>query len=217
MLRDTDPMAVAYRRGGDLTLRNIEQIAEIHRMSLITGGLSRLGPGVLRPLYRVLRDHRDGILIAAFSEQRVVGFVAGTTNLRAVRRSLVMGHFFSVGLSLLPKMLSWNMARRVYENLRYSGHRDGVSPALREVDTELLSIAVSEDWQGKGVAPELYRRLAEALSNRGEKRFGIVVGDCLPRAMRFYEKMGAKNVGETTVHKGEKSFLYVQELEPESE
>ena len=47
----------------------------------------------------------------------------------------------------------------------------------------------------------------------GVDKFKIVVGEKLKEAQNFYEKMGAKKVKEFELHKGEKSFIYIQKVE----
>ena len=79
-------------------------------------------------------------------------------------------------------------------------------------NAELLSIAVLEKARGRGVAGKLYESLGERFFEEGETAFSIVVGESLAPARRFYEKMGAVSLSQISVHKGQSSILYQQNL-----
>jgi ribosomal protein S18 acetylase RimI-like enzyme len=81
-------------------------------------------------------------------------------------------------------------------------------------EAELLSIAVSESHRATPVAAALYRALMEQFQARGEKAFQITVGAELQRAIRFYEKMGARQAARIEVHRGEPSIAMVHDLPP---
>ena len=207
-------MSLVYRQDSALSASEVAEVAEAHLRCLPASGLSRLGPSVLGPLYATIRAHRSGLLFAAVDDGRVVGFVSGATNLKALQRAFLRRHCLRVGWALVPRLFSARMVRRVMETALYPFRKggDGAPSPAALPSAELMSIAVLEAWRGEGVAPELYRRLAEAFRARGEPAFRIVVGESLSRAQRFYEKMGAVRVGETEVHAGERSYVYVHEL-----
>ena len=67
-------------------------------------------------------------------------------------------------------------------------------------------------YRGHGVADSLYRRLEQRLRERGEAGFMFVVGEQLAPAHRFYRRMGAREVAQIQVHRGQGSSIYVHDF-----
>jgi ribosomal protein S18 acetylase RimI-like enzyme len=80
------------------------------------------------------------------------------------------------------------------------------------VDAELLSIAVREGFQRKGAGASLFSGLAQELKQRKVDSFKIIVGAELKRAVSFYEKMGCVRSGQTEIHQGDVSYVYVYRI-----
>ena len=107
---------------------------------------------------------------------------------------------------LLPKAIDLNTLKKIFETLKYS-KKNEINILLPKA--ELLSIAVKEDYQRKGVAKQLFKALVNEFHKMGINEFRIVVGSSLFKAKNFYQKMGCIKVGEFELHKGEKSEIYV--------
>lgn len=62
----------------------------------------------------------------------------------------------------------------------------------KEVDSDirLLSIAVTEEKEGKGVSTSLVKNFEKGVENIGGKRYGLTVHDDNIHALNFYRKMG---------------------------
>ncbi|MFO7899333.1 MAG: GNAT family N-acetyltransferase [Planctomycetota bacterium] len=207
-------MSVTYVHNAQLDRADVAGIADVHWRCLPRSGLRRLGKGILEPLYRTLRDHDHGILIAARHRGQIIGFVSGTTHLRSIYVAFLRRHFLRASFALAPRLLSPGMFRRIIETALYPFRRGGRRQDLAGLPrAELLSIAVTDAWRGKGVAAGLYTRLTAEVQERGAPAFKIVAGEALRRAHRFYRKMGAERVAELAVHKGERSFVYIQRVE----
>ena len=78
-------------------------------------------------------------------------------------------------------------------------------------EAELFSIAVIQSARGSGLAQKLYNALGERFFQDGESAFCMVVGENLSQAHRFYQ-MGAVPFAQVSVHKGQSSTLYRQDL-----
>jgi GNAT superfamily N-acetyltransferase len=99
---------------------------------------------------------------------------------------------------------------RIIEILRYGG----LGTALPNLPAyELLSIAVEPSARGHVVSEQLYCGLVDHCLDHSIPAFKIVVGQELAPAHRFYQRMGAEVVGEIEVHRGEKSIVYVQDVQ----
>lgn len=184
------------------------QVAALHAASIDQGFLSSLGERFLALMYSAIDGAPDGVLIVEEREGRVLGFVAGAAGMHGIYRRLLRRPLPLV-LALAPSMLRPSRLRRIFEILRY-GRSDG--GGQHWPTTELLSIAVSLDSRGQGIAESLYQRLIDHFRSRGIADFRIVVGDALAPAHRFYRRMGAVPAGRIEVHAGEGSKVYVQAI-----
>jgi len=108
----------------------------------------------------------------------------------------------------LPKLLSLSKIRKIVETLVY--------PSKNELNdlpkAELLDIAISKEYQGRGLAQILFKEFSACLNEFGIDEFKITTGESLKQAQRFYEKLGAIKIGTIEVHKGQKTFVYCYKI-----
>jgi GNAT superfamily N-acetyltransferase len=134
----------------------------------------------------------------------VVGFIAGVVNLDEFYKEFLQKNIFKAGLILFFNSFKPAVIRKIFEALFYATAKTSSLPKA-----ELLSIAITDNYRGKGVGQGLFERLAGELRNRGVKEFKCLVGSNLLPACKFYEKTGGVFHSETEVHKGEKSRIYL--------
>jgi ribosomal protein S18 acetylase RimI-like enzyme len=184
------------------------QVAGLHIECISQGFLSSLGASFLAQLYAAI-DQADGArLLVAKDNGRVVGFVSGADGMRPIYRQMIKHPIHLTG-ALLPSAIRPARLTRMLEILRYGSG----SQLLKDLPVpELLSLAVSPDVRGQGIAERLYRELIEHFRSLGKDGFRIVVGSELAPAHRFYRRMGAVAVSEIEVHKDLKSMVYVQHI-----
>ncbi|WP_266157807.1 GNAT family N-acetyltransferase [Dyella silvatica] len=180
------------------------RVAELHIANIDQGFLSSLGVGFLSLLYQAIDEGEDSVLLTVESDDRVVGFVAGSMGMGPVYRRMLR-HAPRLALALLPSVLSPRRVWRIIEILRYSrGHAQASSWPR----AELLSIALDPACRGRDMAAALYQRLAQFFQSKGVAEFKIVVGAALGPAHKFYQRMGAVPIAQTEVHQGERSTVY---------
>jgi ribosomal protein S18 acetylase RimI-like enzyme len=75
----------------------------------------------------------------------------------------------------------------------------------------LISIAVYNDYKGKGIASDLMKEFFDEMSKRGIESVKVTVGADNIRANEYYKKWGFEKKLEMEVHKGIKSNVYVKE------
>jgi len=194
---------------GQLDNEDLKAIAEFHSKFIDLGFLSQLGEKVLFYLYKSLNECDGSILIIAKKEEDLVGFVSGSTGLGLVYKHLIRHHFIGITMALAPSIFSLTKLKRILEILFYSKQGGGVDVFPH---SELLSLAVREDFRKIGVAKKLCQELIMQFGKDGVDGIKIIVGEELIGAQRFYEKMGAVKVGLTEVHKGSRSFVYRLEV-----
>lgn len=185
------------------------QVAALHADNIANGFLATLGPGFLALLYRAIDESDDSVLLVEFQGDRVVGFIAGATSLRAVYMRMLR-HPVAMLRVMMPIALRGRTLARVLEILRYEGKATNEHRNLPKA--ELLSLAVTPALRGPAggsIAERLYGRLVTHFQERGEPGMRIVVGPRLARAQRFYRRMGAEVVGTIEVHHLEQSILFV--------
>lgn len=187
--------------------RRYREVAQLHIDCINQGFLPTLGAAFLTLMYECLDRHPNALLLTCEREGRVVGFVTSATSLRGVYLQMLR-HPWRLLSSLAPSLIRPRRLLRILEIVRYGMLAPRADAGLPR--TELLSLAVSPEWRGKGCAEELYQRLQASLRQRGETPFKIVVGAPLAPAHRFYQRMGAVAAAEIEVHQGEPSTIYVQ-------
>ncbi len=188
-----------------------QQVGRLHAEGIESGFLSTLGGRFLALLYEALDNSLESKLVLIWRENRIAGFAATTTNLSAVYRKLLSRPFVLL-VSLFPSLFNPFKLYRIAEVVLLNRRRGGPSSVLP--DAELLSIVVEPAFRGVGVAEEAYMKLIENFQERQVEKFQIVVGEDLKSAHRFYLRMGAKVVGDVSVHGNSRSIIYVQNVPP---
>jgi len=193
---------------GKLEPADYRKVAHMHATCISGGFLSALGERFLTLLYEAIDADKNSILIVEKSGGDLIGFVAGGRGMKSIYRRLMIS-FPRLFISLLPAIIDLKRLRKMYDLFCF-GRRE--KPLTGCPNAELLSIAVLEKARGRGVAGKLYESLGERFFEEGETAFCIVVGESLAPAHRFYEKMGAVSLSQISVHKGQSSILYQQNL-----
>ena len=190
------------------SIERYQQVAALHAAGIHQGFLATLGIPFLALMYRAIDEAPESVLLVEEYNERVIGFASGGIGMGAIYRRMLR-HPFRLGAALLPSVVRPTRLLRIIEILRYSrstGNEQSLPAA------ELLSIVVDPTWRGKDVANKLYNQLVEAFRERGVEEFRITVGASLAAAHRFYQRMGAVVVGQTQVHHGEPSSVYVYRI-----
>lgn len=189
----------------------VSKVANLHKKNIKAGFLSSLGSEFLQCVYKSISLSEDSILIVYMENDNVIGFISGTKNLSKVKKILKKKYFpilIKIAIKLIINPLK---LKKFLETYKYSSENKDIFPY--NLKTELLSIVVDTNYRGKGIASMLYRELIKFFKERNVKEFKIIVGAELKEAQKFYEKMGAKKVGEFELHKGNKSYVYIQKVE----
>jgi ribosomal protein S18 acetylase RimI-like enzyme len=184
------------------------KIAQIHSTCIDLGFLSSLGLPFLTLLYEAIDADENSILILEKKKDEVIGFVAGGRSMKSIYKKMLF-RLPRVFIALFPSILNPPKIKKIIE-LLILGKKQKPVPSCPQA--ELLSIAVIESARGKGLAQKLYSALAQRFLQEGEPAFCMIVGETLSSAHRFYKKMGAVPLAQVSVHEGETSTLYQQDL-----
>jgi ribosomal protein S18 acetylase RimI-like enzyme len=187
--------------------KNCSEAAEIHLKEIKKGFLNKLGKNFLNIFYEAIAFSPFSFLIVAKDGNSAVGFISGCIESKKFYGYFVKKYFFSIFLVIFLKILNPKIAIKILETIRYSkGDKENIPKA------ELLTIAVSEKFQGRGIARELFNGFLSEMRKRGVKEFKVVVGENLTKPVNFYEKQGFIFSSYIYLHKNMRSKIYTYKI-----
>lgn len=188
--------------------KEAHQIAKIHKQEINQGFLSSLGVNFLKVFYQAIVSSPYSFIIVAQENDKIIGFVAGCTNIKKFYGYFLKKYFWVASSILLSKIFKFSNLKKIIEVLLYP-HKESKNNIP---DTELLSIAVIQEFHGQQIALKMFEKFVEEIKNKKINVFKVVVGEKLKRAIGFYEKMGFKFHSIINVHKNEPSRVYIYEI-----
>jgi ribosomal protein S18 acetylase RimI-like enzyme len=187
-----------------LTVTDAPAVAGLHIKGIHTGFISSLGQEFVTALYEAIVDSQYSFGFVARENGKVLGFVAFTTNLNTLYKSIVLRKGLRFAFLLAGKMLSWQRIKKVFETLFYPGR-------IEKMDlpkAELLSIAISEEARGRGLATRLTQQGFAECVNRGIAKVKVLVAASNDPANKLYVKCGFTLAGQIDNH-GVISNIYI--------
>lgn len=184
------------------------KVAQIHSLCINQGFLPTLGIRFLTLLYEAIDADQNSVLFVNIIDGEIVGFVAGGRGMKSIYIEMIK-RFPKLLIALIPVVFSPSKLKYIVDILLIGREKN---TAANRPTAELFSIAVLDNARGRGIAGDLYKSLAQHFTENCEDSFGIVVGDNLLSAHKFYLRMGAIPVAQISIHKGQISTLYKQDL-----
>jgi ribosomal protein S18 acetylase RimI-like enzyme len=182
--------------------------AALHSGQISEGFLAFLGPRFLRRLYRRVARTPSCFLLVIEDGGTAVGFLAGSTDVRALYRSFVLRDGAVAALACAGRLLgSW---RRVIETLRHGTGSAGSG-------AELLAIAVDPTAQGRGGGTLLVEGFLTEVGRRGQRGAYVVVAEDNESAVALYQRNGFRMVERFELHSGTQSLLMQWPSRPDTE
>lgn len=186
------------------TLTDLPAIADLHRQVFPDYFLTHMGQDFLQRFYQEFMS-KPAYGIVAKHETRIVGFVAGTTelsnlynqfykhNFMALIRIVIIQFFADsyVRQNIRNRMIHFRRALSSLLSNRTENEQTSQvenSPLLQEA--HLLSIGVAAEYRGYGIAETLCERFCTELKQAGVRAVYLSVFPDNKRAIRFYEKNG---------------------------
>jgi ribosomal protein S18 acetylase RimI-like enzyme len=186
-------------------------VARLHIEGIPTGFISSLGLGFVTAMYEAIAEDKNSFGFVAAEEDKIVGFVAFTTNLSTLYEQVIFHKGFKFAFVIVPKLVSLRAMKKVWQNLFYPSKMK----KMELPDAELLSIAVSPEGRGKGFARQLIEAGLEECRNRGMDRVKVLVAEFNEPANTLYQKCGFVRVCQVDSH-GVLSNIYVIALKNEN-
>lgn len=183
-----------------------QQLSKIHRNQLKDGFLSSLGENSLNLLFSFAASSDSGLLIVAKSKTSnvIIGFLLATTNTTSFYKEFLRKNLFKALWIVLPKLFSISRIVKLMETLMYPLKHELVEYPI----AELLDIAISREYQGHGIATDLFHLMVNNFRLLSINKFKITTGEILKGAQHFYTKLGAVQIDTIQVHKGENTIVY---------
>ncbi|MFA5553180.1 MAG: N-acetyltransferase [Phycisphaerae bacterium] len=182
-------------------------VGSIHIVGIPTGFISSLGKEFLSVLYEAIAEDRNSFGLVAIEDDKVLGFVAFSTNLSQLYKYVILKKGFKFTVILVRKMMSIKNIKKVWANLFYPKKMQQMALP----DAELLSIAVVPEGRGKGIAKQLTNAGLEECRKRDIDKVKVLVADKNQPANKLYQKCGFEFITEISSH-GVLSNIYVANL-----
>jgi GNAT superfamily N-acetyltransferase len=179
-------------------------VAKLHIEGIHMGFLSTLGVDFVSSLYKAIAQSEDSFGYVALKEGKVVGFASFTMDLDRLYKSVVSKSGFKFFVLLCCKMFSFVRIKKVFETLFYPGR----IKKLNLPKAEFLSMAISPDARGHGLATRFVKTGFEECQRRGIKELKILAAEKIGPINKMYEKFGFQVATKIENH-GVVSNVYV--------
>lgn len=179
----------------------------MHIQGIPTGFISSLGQEFVAALYEAIAEDKNSFGFVAIEDEKVLGFVAFSTNLSKLYKYVILKKGFKFAFILARKMMSLQTIKRVWANLFYP-------KKMKQMDlpaAELLSIVVASEGRGKGLAKQLVNAGFEECRKRHIEKVKVLVAADNEAANKLYQKCGFELNTQINSH-GVLSNVYVRDL-----
>lgn len=158
------------------------EIATIHYDALSYRSIIALyGKDFLAEVYKIIICSGTGFLVTAKDKDAIAGFVCGIIDNSKLMRKLARSWY-----TLIPKMFNALIKRpmliiKTIEMLKYS-------TSFSKIHTEMLSIAVKEQYRNNGIGFSLVSELEKEFLQRGIDTYQVTVHSEMVQSNNFYSK-----------------------------
>ncbi len=184
-----------------------EDVAKLHIEGISTGFISSLGLRFVTALYSTICRHKSSFGFVAVDNGKVMGFVAFSTNLSGLYKFACLRYGIKFAFILLKYLFSVESLKKILANTLYAANTKKVNLP----DAELLSIVVSADGRGRGIAEQLVKTGIAECGMRGIDKVKVLVDAKNEPANRLYQKTGFVLAAQIDSH-GVLSNVYVADI-----
>ncbi len=188
----------------DLQVIHAGQVAALHIQCISTGFISSMGIDFVTFLYDAIVKSKSSLGVVAVRNEKVIGFVAFTTNLNKLYKSIIRRKGLKFALLLAGNLLSLRRIKKIFETLFYPSRIKKMNLPV----AELLSIAVAPEEQRKGLAGQLIEKGLRLYRKTGVDKVKVLIGAENKAGNKLYLKSGFELIGQIVNH-GVLSNIYV--------
>jgi len=164
--------------------KDLERLAGMHQKAFKGLFSSDMGKGFLKGLYKNIIYSDAGVCYAVRdpNTKKVVGFIAGTSNEKnLLPTSFKIKSVYNLLLAVLRNPRTFTNVLRYIKKTRISS---GINTRA-----ELISIALEEEYQGKGLGSELVKTLEAWLRAEGIEKYKVFTDTKYSKGHILYEKI----------------------------
>lgn len=170
-------------------------VAVLHQESIPAGFLSSLPVSFLLELYRSIAANRHGVVILAKDEEcgTVIGFLAGTSDVKRMYKDIIVRKWPLFLRALLPRLVSFKTLKKIFETVTYPvfGKKQRIhSTSTVGSQAELLSIAIHPSQRNRGIGRQLIKEFESGLSASGVNSYSVVTDSKDASSNMFYKSCG---------------------------
>jgi len=188
----------------DLQAAHAGQVAALHIQCISTGFISSMGIDFVTSLYDAIVKSKSSLGVVAVKNGKVIGFVAFTTNLNKLYKSIIRRKGLKFALLLAGNVLSLRRIKKIFETLSYPAR----TKKMNLPSAELLSIAVAPEERRKGLAGQLIEKGLRLYRKTGVDKVKVLIGADNKAGNKLYLKSGFELIGQIVNH-GVLSNIYV--------
>jgi len=192
----------------NLQVAHAGQVAALHIRCISTGFVSSMGIDFVTSLYEAIVKSKSSFGVVAVKKEKVLGFVAFTTNLNKLYKSVVWRKGLKFALLLAGNMWSRKRVKKIFETLFYPAR----TKKMNLPPAELLSIAVGPEERRKGLAAKLIEKGFQHCRKTGVDKVKVLIGADNKAGNKLYLKFGFELVGQIVNH-GVLSNIYVAQTD----
>lgn len=181
--------------------------ANLHIQGIPTGFISSLGLGFVAALYEAITEDKNSFGFVVVEDDKVLGFVAFSTNLSKLYKHVAFKKGFKFGFILAGRIFSIQTVKKIWANIFYPKKMR----RMNLPDAELLSIVIAPEGRGKGIAKQLIEKSFEECANRGIDKVKVLVGTDNEPANKLYQKCRFDLIAQINSH-GTSSNVYVAKI-----
>ncbi len=181
-----------------IDISHLDQIVSIHKTCFPESQSTKYGTRFLVGYYKGVCESKNSVSFVSILGGKVVGFVAGGVNKRALSRQIVSGSKYIILLSFIENIF-WHplLTTKKYWSYAKAYLLPNKNETFYNDNTAVLdSIALLSDYRGKGIAEELVAEFLNVLKQKGVSACRLGVESTNMPARKFYEKMNFEQANE---------------------
>lgn len=190
---------------------DVNFLVKIHEAAFSDFFLTQLGDVFLRFYYISVLKHKQGILIGAYDDGKLIGFCATTQLSKSFNLSLILNNFFQFSIVGIRLLFTNPIAIiRLLKNLTKSNSEieDDGSYA------EILSICVDPNQQGGGVGKKLLSTVEEELRRKKINKLSLTTDYYdNDNAISFYKSLEYKIMYVFETYPNRKMYRLIKNIQ----
>ena len=192
-----------------VSLMDLDLVVRIHENAFNHSFLTSLGSRFLRHYYHILLKDKGSTFLGSYNGNELVGFCSIANHSKGYNKRLIKSNL----LGFL--CLGWNIVKsnplyiiRLLMNLdKKSSQKDSGEYS------EVLSIAVSKPYQGKGIGGKLLKFAEEDLKNQNYTKLSLTTDyHDNDSAIHFYRKNGYEIISDFIAFPKRRMFRLIKTL-----